>query len=149
MPTKKASAKSTTPATEKAEKPAKAAKPAAAKAKAKAAPKAKAEAKAKTKTKAKEAVAETKAAAPKAPRKTAAGNLRPSPELAAVIGGEPVGRGEVMKKLWDYIKAHGLQDPADKRTIRADAKLRAVLGKDSVGMFELAGIAGKHLTKGA
>ena len=40
--------------------------------------------------------------APKAPR---AGNLHPSPELAAVIGPGPFGRGEVMKKLWDYIKA--------------------------------------------
>ncbi len=69
----------------------------------------------------------------------------PSAALAAVIGPEPVSRTEVMKKLWDYIKAHGLQDPKDKRTIVADAKLAAVLGKPSVGMFELAGIASQHL----
>lgn len=43
------------------------------------------------------------------------------------------------------IKAHNLQDPKDKRTIVADAKLAAVLGKPSVGMFELAGIASQHL----
>ncbi len=79
----------------------------------------------------------------KAPR---AGNLKPSPELAAVIGDGPFGRGEVMKLLWDYIKANGLQDPQDKRTIVADARLRPVLGADSVGMFKLAGIAGKHLS---
>ncbi|HMN21666.1 MAG TPA: DNA topoisomerase III [Ottowia sp.] len=83
--------------------------------------------------------------APKTERTPRAGNLQPSPELAAVIGAGPFGRGEVMKKLWDYIKAHGLQDPQDKRTIVADAKLRPVLGADRVGMFKLAGIAGQHL----
>ncbi len=55
-------------------------------------------------------------------------------------------RTEVMKKLWDYIKANGLQDPKDKRTIQFDAKLKTVFGKDSVGMFELAGLIGVHLT---
>ncbi|CAM4176914.1 DM2 domain-containing protein [Paracidovorax anthurii] len=62
-----------------------------------------------------------------------------------MIGTEPVARPEAVKKMWDYIKAHNLQDPKDKRTIVADAKLREVFGKDSVGMFELAGILGKHL----
>ena len=50
-----------------------------------------------------------------------------------------------MKKIWDYIKAHNLQDPQDKRTIVADDRLRAVLGQDRVGMFALAGILGQHL----
>ena len=86
--------------------------------------------------------ATAKAAPAKAPR---AGSLKPSPALAAIIGEGPFGRGEVMKKLWDYIKANGLQDPQDKRTIVADDKLRPVLGADSVGMFKLAGIVGKHL----
>ena len=85
-------------------------------------------------------------AKPKAARKTTAASAKaPSPALAAVIGAEPVARTEVMKKLWDYIKAHNLQDPKDKRVIRADDKLRAVFGADSVGMMQLAGIAGKHL----
>ena len=89
-----------------------------------------------------------KAAAPKAEKAKAprAGTLKPSPQLAAIIGEGPFGRGEVMKLLWDYIKAHNLQDPKDKRTIVADAKLRPVLGADSVGMFKLAGIAGQHLS---
>ncbi len=86
-----------------------------------------------------------KAAAPKAPRKTGAG-LKPSDALAAVIGSEPVARTEVIKKLWDYIKANGLQDATNKRAINADAKLKQVFGKDQVTMFELAGIVGKHLT---
>jgi len=85
-----------------------------------------------------------KAAAPKAPRKPGAG-LKPSAALAAVIGADPVARTEVIKKLWDYIKANGLQDAANKRAINADAKLKPVFGKDQVTMFELAGIVGKHL----
>ncbi|RYY70489.1 MAG: DNA topoisomerase III, partial [Comamonadaceae bacterium] len=94
---------------------------------------------------AKKAPAAKKAAAPKVPRKTGAG-LRPSAELAAVIGSEPVARTEVIKKIWDYIKANGLQDATNKRAINADAKLKPVFGKAQVTMFELAGIVGKHLT---
>ena len=89
----------------------------------------------------------TKTAAAKAPRKPAAGKA-PSAALAAVIGAEPVARPEAVKKMWEYIKAHNLQDPKDKRTIVADDKLRAVFGKDSAGMFELAGILGNHLGAG-
>lgn len=89
--------------------------------------------------------AATKTAAAKKPRKAAAG-LTPSPELAAVIGGEPVARTEVIKKIWDYIKAQGLQDPKDKRSVLADAKLQPVFGKDKVTMFEITGLVGKHLS---
>ncbi|WP_413892301.1 DNA topoisomerase III [Candidatus Skiveiella danica] len=95
----------------------------------------------------------TKAAAAKpaakTPRKRAASTaagLKPSEALAAVIGPEAVARTQVIKKLWDYIKANGLQDAANKRAINADAKLLAVFGKPQVTMFELAGIAGKHLS---
>jgi DNA topoisomerase-3 len=90
---------------------------------------------------AKSAVKEAK---PKKPRKAAEGKA-PSAALAAVIGPQAVARTEVMKKLWDYIKAQGLQDPNDKRTIHADAKLQAVFGKPKVGMFEIAGLIGPHL----
>ncbi len=93
-----------------------------------------------------------KAASPKAaktPRKTTAkapaAGLQPSEALAAVIGSEAVARPQVIKKLWDYIKANNLQDAANKRAINADAKLLAVFGKPQVTMFELAGIVGKHL----
>ena len=99
---------------------------------------------------AKTASAKTAAkAAAKTPRKRAestAVGLKPSEALAAVIGPEPVARTQVIKKLWDYIKANGLQDAADKRAINADAKLLPVFGRPQVTMFELAGIAGKHLS---
>ncbi|NBQ85946.1 MAG: DNA topoisomerase III [Betaproteobacteria bacterium] len=89
----------------------------------------------------------TPAKAAKAPKaaKPRTGGLVPSAALAAVIGAEPVARTEAVKKLWDYIKAQGLQDPKDKRSIVADAKLLPVFGKDRVSMFEIAGLLGAHL----
>jgi DNA topoisomerase-3 len=82
---------------------------------------------------------------PKAPRKSAGKPLTPSPQLAAAIGSEPVARTQVIKKLWDYIKEHKLQDATNKRAINADPLLLPVFGKPQVTMFELAGIVGKHL----
>jgi upstream activation factor subunit UAF30 len=69
--------------------------------------------------------------------------LRPSKELAAVVGADPLPRGEVVSKVWAYIKKHGLQDPEDRRQIVADAKLEPVFGKKRVDMFEM----NKHLTR--
>ena len=63
--------------------------------------------------------------------------VTPSAELAEVIGPTPVPRTEVTKKLWDYIKKNKLQDPANKRNINADAKLKPIFGKDQVTMFEM------------
>ena len=71
--------------------------------------------------------------------------LTPSKELAAVVGATPLPRTEVVKQLWVYIKKNTLQNPANKRNIKSDAKLKAVFGKDEVTMFEMAGLIGKHL----
>lgn len=73
--------------------------------------------------------------------------LKPSAELAAVVGPEPLPRTDVTKRLWDYIKAHNLQNPANKRNILCDAKLKAIMGKDEVTMFEMTGLVGKHLSQ--
>lgn len=72
--------------------------------------------------------------------------LLPSFELARVVGAEPLPRTEATKKLWDYIKAHNLQNPANKRNILCDSALLAVMGKPEVTMFEMTGLVGKHLT---
>ena len=98
-----------------------------------------------TKTASKTAAKSATKTAAKAPRKVAA-TLTPSADLAAVIGGEATSRPEVIKKLWDYIKANNLQDAKDKRAINADAKLKPLFGKDQISMFEIAGIVGKHVS---
>jgi DNA topoisomerase-3 len=72
--------------------------------------------------------------------------LKPSAALAAIVGSEPLARTEVTKRLWDYIKAHNLQNPANKRNILCDTSLKAVMGKDEVTMFEMTGLVGKHLS---
>ncbi len=81
------------------------------------------------------------------PKKTSAfmKALKPTTELAAIVGAEPLPRTEVTKRLWDYIKAHNLQNPANKRNVLCDDKLKAVMGKDEVTMFEMTGLVGKHL----
>ena len=68
--------------------------------------------------------------------------LQPSKELAAVVGSAPLPRGEVVRKVWAYIKQHELQNPANRREILADAKLEKVFGK-KVTMFEM----NKHLAQ--
>ena len=70
--------------------------------------------------------------------------LQPSEELAAVVGGPaPLSRSEAVSKVWDYIKAHNLQNPENRREILADDELRKVFGKDKVTMFEM----NKHLAQ--
>jgi upstream activation factor subunit UAF30 len=72
--------------------------------------------------------------------------VRPSAALAAVVGQEPLPRTEITKKLWVYIKAHGLQDAQNKRQINADATLAPIFGgKTSVSMFELAKLVSQHV----
>jgi chromatin remodeling complex protein RSC6 len=72
--------------------------------------------------------------------------LKPSPDLARVVGAEPLPRTEVIKRLWGYIKTHQLQNPANKRNILCDATLKPIMGKDEVTMFEMTGLVGKHLS---
>jgi len=67
--------------------------------------------------------------------------LQPSGELAAVVGSGPLPRGQVVSKMWEYIRAHNLQNPENRREILADDKLRKVFGKDKVTMFKM----NKHL----
>lgn len=75
--------------------------------------------------------------------------MQPDEALGAVVGTEPIPRTEVTKRIWDYIRSNNLQDPKDKRTIKADAKLKKVFnGKDSVSMFEMTKLVNEHL-KGA
>lgn len=70
-----------------------------------------------------------------------------SPELEAVVGAGPLPRSEVVKKLWEYIKSNDLQNPANKRNILADDKLKAVFdGKGEVTMFEMTKLVSAHLS---
>lgn len=94
-----------------------------------------------------------KAAAPKAkkaakrkPNPALMKPLQPDAVLAAVVGSKPLSRGQIVSKLWDYIKANGLQDTKNRRNINADDKLKPVFGgKKQVSMFEMAKLVSTHI----
>ena len=69
--------------------------------------------------------------------------VTPSADLAAITGSAPLPRSQMVKKVWDHIKANNLQNPQNKREILADDKLRKIFGKDKVSMFEM----NKHLSR--
>ena len=72
--------------------------------------------------------------------------LQPSDELSKVVGAKPLPRSEVAKKLWVYIKKHGLQDAKNRRMINADEVLKVIFnGKKQVSMFEMTALVSKHL----
>jgi upstream activation factor subunit UAF30 len=100
---------------------------------------------------AKKAPAKKAAKKAKAPAKKRTPNaafmkpMTPSAALAAVIGGNPMPRTEVTKKVWDYIKKNGLQDSAKRTMINADAKLKEIFKKAQVSMFEMTKLINAHL----
>jgi chromatin remodeling complex protein RSC6 len=72
--------------------------------------------------------------------------VTPDDVLAKIVGSAPLSRSDVTKKLWDYIKARGLQDQKNKRMINADDALKAVFGgKTQVSMFEMTSLVNKHI----
>ncbi len=91
-----------------------------------------------------------KAKKPKAKRKPNPAFMRPmmpSDALAAVVGSNAMPRTEVTKKVWEYIKRHGLQDSVNRRMINADETLKRVFGgKSQVNMFEMTKLVNKHLS---
>lgn len=82
----------------------------------------------------------------RAPNAAFAKPMTISPVLAAVVGADPIPRTEVTKRLWDYIKAHKLQDDQKRTLINADDKLFAVFDKRQVTMFEMTKLVNAHLS---
>ena len=72
--------------------------------------------------------------------------VTPSAQLAAIVGAKPAPRGQMTKRLWDYIKKNKLQDKVKKTMIHADENLKAVFGgKKVVSMFEMTKLVSKHI----
>lgn len=68
-----------------------------------------------------------------------------SEPLAALVGDAKLSRPQVVKKIWEHIKANELQDPSDKRQIFCDNKMKLVFKQDTVHMFTMNKLLGKHL----
>lgn len=93
-----------------------------------------------------------KAAAKKTEKKptkrTSSVTFQLSAELADIVGGNLMGRQEVLKKVWAYIKTHQLQSPENKKIILPDAKLTKVLGSSQqLDMFQLPAALSPHMKK--
>ena len=72
--------------------------------------------------------------------------MQPDAQLSAVVGGNPMPRTEITKKIWVYIKKNNLQDAKERRMINADDKLKPVFGgKGKVSMFEMTKLVNKHI----
>ena len=69
--------------------------------------------------------------------------VKPSADLAAITGSDPLPRSQVVSKIWDHIRKNNLQNPQNKREILADDKLKKIFGKDRCSMFEM----NKHLSR--
>ena len=61
--------------------------------------------------------------------------MQPSSDLAKIVGSEPIARSQVVSKMWDYIKANNLQNPANKREIVAANKMDLAI--DDVALLKL------------
>ncbi|KMT13016.1 hypothetical protein BVRB_4g087310 [Beta vulgaris subsp. vulgaris] len=71
-----------------------------------------------------------------------------SPILSDFIGSPEASRTAAVKKVWEHIKLNNLQNPANKREIICDEKLKALFsGKDRVGFLEIAKLLSQHFVK--
>jgi len=74
--------------------------------------------------------------------------VTPDDVLAKVVGDQPLPRTELTKKVWAYIRQHGLQDAKNKTFINADENLKAVFnGKNQASMFEMTKLVSGHVKK--
>ena len=61
-----------------------------------------------------------------------------SPDLANLMGGEShMSRPQVVKKIWEHVREHDLQDPSDKRQIICDQAMRHVFKVENVNIFTM------------
>ncbi|KAI3453907.1 hypothetical protein Pfo_010570 [Paulownia fortunei] len=95
------------------------------------------------------APAKPKAAPPAPPRATGILKVQPvSPALAKFLGSPEASRSDAVKKIWAYVKSHNLQNPANKKEIYCDDKLKAIFdGNDKVDFQGVAKLLSNHFPK--
>lgn len=70
--------------------------------------------------------------------------LQLSPELSQFLGVDQLERTQIVKRVWQYIREHSLQDPNDGRNILCDEKMEPIFGK-SVTIFTMHKAISKHV----
>ena len=74
-------------------------------------------------------------------------SFKTTPILQAVVGASSISRPQATKKIWEYIRKHGLQDKKNRRQINVGGTALGKMfpGKRSVSMFELPKGVSRHL----
>lgn len=54
-------------------------------------------------------------------------------------------RPEVVKRIWEYVRAHNLQDPSNRKYIQCDTKLQAIFKKKRVDCFSMNRLLTSHM----
>lgn len=67
--------------------------------------------------------------------------------MADICGGDEMPRHAVVKQLWAYVKGRDLQNPANRRQIMCDDKLKNLFGKSVVDSFEMSKLISGHVRK--
>lgn len=85
-------------------------------------------------------------------RVVTSGFLSPCPISQSFIkflgtGERALTRPDAIKKVWDYIKEHKLQDPLNKKTILCDEKLKELFEVDSFHGFTVSKLLTAHFVK--
>lgn len=70
-----------------------------------------------------------------------------SEPLAHLLQTDRMPRTQVVKKIWEYIRAHDLQNPSNRRQILCDPTMRAVFKQDKVDMFTMNKLLKDHLSQ--
>ncbi|KAL8928224.1 MAG: hypothetical protein Q9208_001934 [Pyrenodesmia sp. 3 TL-2023] len=72
--------------------------------------------------------------------------LNLSTSLSALLDGEiQLSRPQTVKRIWEYVRAHDLQEPNDKRWIRCDDAMKAVFKAERVNMFTMNKLLAQNL----
>lgn len=72
--------------------------------------------------------------------------VEPDEELGKIVGTQAQPRTQMIKRIWEYIRSHRLQDAKDKRMIVPDEPLAELFdGKKRVSMFEISGMLNRHV----
>ena len=70
-----------------------------------------------------------------------------SPALSKFLGREKTSIVDANKAIWNYIKAHNLQDAQDKKIIHVDAKLGTIFDKKQLAFQDVTKGLSAHLEK--
>ncbi|KAI0767016.1 SWIB/MDM2 domain-containing protein [Fomes fomentarius] len=68
-----------------------------------------------------------------------------SEPLGTLLGLEKCSRPQIVKHLWDHIKANNMQNPENKKEIICDDSFRSIFKCDRIDMFKMNKELGQHL----